>query len=185
MVRVRGSKAAFGAPGMEPRWTHGNKDGVGTAYSTASKIWYTLWRGVVTEVYYPTVDKPQVRDLQLLVTDGQTFFHEEKRHLISKTERISKHALAHHIVTADPNGRYSIEKEVLTDPHTPCLLHRVRLKGPEEVRKGLRLYALCAPHLEVGGWGNNGYVMQVAERQLLAAEKNGTWMALGGDSPLH
>ena len=33
---------AFGAPGMEPRWTHGNKNGVGTAYSASSKIWFTL-----------------------------------------------------------------------------------------------------------------------------------------------
>src|ERR1041384_1286217 len=67
---------AFGRPGIEPRWTHGDKDGVGTAYAAASRIWFTLWNGIITEVYYPTVDHPQIRDLQCLVTDGKTFFQD-------------------------------------------------------------------------------------------------------------
>jgi glucoamylase len=33
-------------------------------------------RGVVNEVYYPTVDRPQIRDLQYLITDGSSFFHD-------------------------------------------------------------------------------------------------------------
>ncbi len=84
---------AFGAPGIEARWTHGNKNGVGTAYSASSKIWFTLFGGVVTEVFFPTVDRPQMRDLQYLITDGKSFFHEEKRDLKSNVERLSAHAL--------------------------------------------------------------------------------------------
>ena len=72
-------KGAFGWPGIEPRWTHSNKSGIGTAYSSSSQIWFTLWNGIVTEVYHPTVDRPQIRDLQFLITDGHTFLHEEKR----------------------------------------------------------------------------------------------------------
>jgi glucoamylase len=82
-MKRKPSSTAFGWPGIEPRWTHGDKDGVGTAYAASSRIWFTLWNGVITEVYYPTVDHPQIRDLQYLVTDGRTFFHEEKRHLKS------------------------------------------------------------------------------------------------------
>jgi glucoamylase len=41
------------------------------------------------------------------------------------------------------------------------------------------LYALCAPHIEVGGWVNNAHVIEVAGRQILAAEKGGTGLALG------
>src|SRR5579872_7446147 len=63
------ASTAFGWPGIEPRWTHGGKDGVGTAYSSSSRIWFTLWNGIITEVYYPTVDHPQIRDLQYLITD--------------------------------------------------------------------------------------------------------------------
>ncbi len=28
-----------------------------------------LWRGILTEVYSPFIDQPQVRDLQYLITD--------------------------------------------------------------------------------------------------------------------
>ena len=57
---------AFGAPGMEPRWTHGGKDGVGTAYAASSLVWFTFWNGAVTEVYYPTVDRPQLHEMEPL-----------------------------------------------------------------------------------------------------------------------
>src|SRR6202142_4508240 len=119
-----GNKVAFGAPGIEPRWTHGNKNGVGTAYSAASKIWFTLFEGIVTEVYYSTVDRPQMRDLQYLITDGKSFFHEEKRHLKSEFERLSDHALGYRCTNSDPDGPYSVVKEIITDPHLACVLQR-------------------------------------------------------------
>src|ERR1700679_468073 len=110
------SRTAFGAPGMEPRWAHGNKEGVGTAYAASSRIWFTLWKGIVTEVYFPTVDSPQLRDMQFLITDGKSFFHEEKRHLESKSHRLSEHGLGYRTVNSDPAGRYSIVKEIIADP---------------------------------------------------------------------
>ncbi|MBI3000735.1 MAG: hypothetical protein HYY46_20140, partial [Deltaproteobacteria bacterium] len=74
MARLRGDGEAFGRPGIHPRWTHGGKEGVGTAYAGSSRIWFTVWNGIITEVYYPTVDRPQIRDLQYLITDGESFF---------------------------------------------------------------------------------------------------------------
>ncbi|MGQ4650353.1 glycoside hydrolase family 15 protein [Lyngbya aestuarii] len=178
MTKFRGDRTAFGHPGIEPRWTHGSKDGVGTAYSVASRAWFTLWNGVITEVYYPTIDKPQIRDLQYLVSDGESFLHEEKRHLDTKIERMWKYALGYRITNCDPQGRYSLEKEIISDPHLPCILQHTKLKGDKELLKKLRLHALCAPHLEVGGRGNNAYIIQVAGREILAAEKGGTWLAV-------
>src|ERR1700677_2916660 len=131
MLETKNNKA-FGAPGMEPRWTHGAKDGVGTAYGNSSKIWFTLFGGIATEVYFPTVDRPQMRDLQYVLTDGKTFLHEEKRDLHTKVERLPGHVLGFHIVNSDPEGRYSISKQIITDPHLPCLLQRTKLAGPDE-----------------------------------------------------
>jgi len=176
-------KEAFGGPGIPPRWTHAAKDGVGTAYASSSRLWFTIWNGVVTEVYYPTVDRPQLRDLQFLVTDGESFFHEEKRHLRSTTERLSHHVLGYRITNSDPEGRYSIVKEVLSDPHLPCLLVNTTLTGEESFLKRLRLYALCAPHLGMGGWGNNARVEEIAGRVILTAEKDGVWLALAATVP--
>jgi glucoamylase len=175
---------AFGKPGIEPRWTHSNKAGVGTAYSASSHLWYTIWNGIVTELYYPTVDRPQLRDLQYLITDSTSFVHEEKRDLTITTERISDHALGYRCINADPNGRYSITKEIISHPYHPCLLIRTSLTGKDEAfLSHLKLYALCAPHLEVGGGGNNAYIVLADGQRILMAQKGGTWMALAATVP--
>jgi glucoamylase len=174
---------AFGRPGIEPRWTHGAKDGVGTAYAASSRIWFTFWNGVVTEVYYPTVDRPQLRDLQYIVTDGKSFFHDEKRNLDSKLESLWDHGLGYRCTNSDPAGRYAIVKEIIADPHLACVLQHTKLTGEESFLSKLRVYALCAPHLEVGGWGNSGYVARVAGRTILIAQKERTWLALAATVP--
>jgi glucoamylase len=177
-------KEAFGGPGIEARWTHGNKTGVGTAYSANSRLWFTIWNGIVTEVYFPTVDRPQLRDLQYLVTDGKTFFHEEKRDLTITTERISDRSLGYRCVNADPRGRYSIVKEIISDPHSACLLQRTHIScEDEDIAATLKLFALCAPHLEVGGAGNNGYVTLANGQRVLMAQKGDKWMAMGATVP--
>lgn len=183
MADIRRGNVAFGWPGIEPRWARGAKEGVGTAYSTSSRIWFTIWNGILTEVYYPTVDTPQLRDLQLLVSDGETFFHEEKRHLDSFMEGISDYAPGYRVVNEDPDGRYAITKEIISDPHAPCVLQQVKISGNPAALAKLRFYVLCSPHLAIGGAHNNGYVVETAGKRFLAAEKNGTWLMLAADVP--
>ena len=50
---------AFGAPGVEPRWTSSEKDAVSTAYAASSRVWFTVSHGTLNEIYYPTIDRPQ------------------------------------------------------------------------------------------------------------------------------
>ncbi len=169
---------------MSPRWSHSNKDGVGTAYSADSRLWYTLWRGIVTEVYFPTIDRPQLRDLEFLMTDGRSFFHEEKRHLTATTDRPSDHALGYRVASADPDGRYRLRKQVIGDPHLPCLLEHVRVEISDPALAGrLRLFVIAAPHLDVGGWGNSACVLRVLDRTILVAEKGRSALALGCTTP--
>lgn len=179
-----GDKEAFGKPGNEPSWTHSNKAGVGTAYSASSPLWFTIWNGIVTEVYHPTADKPQIRDLQYLVTDGKTFFHEEKNDLTIKVERVADHVLGYRCVNTDHDGRYTIIKDIIASPHAACLLQRTRIvcKKKAFLRK-LKIFALCAPHLEVGGVGNTGYTVLAGGQRILMARKGHHWMALGATVP--
>jgi glucoamylase len=171
---------AFGAPGMVPGWTHSNKSAIGTAYSTSSSLWFTMWKSIVTEVSFPTIDRPQLRDLQYLISDGSSFFHEEKRDLAFDIKRISDVALGYHTISTGPQQRYVIDKDVISSPHLPCLLQRTRLTVADPaLRETLHLYVLCAPHLNVAGYGNNGYVKAVAGRRILMAQKENTWLALG------
>ena len=86
MIVLHRSHPASGHPGIEPRWARSAKDAVGTAYSVSSRVWFTTSAGILNEVYYPTIDRPQIRDLQFLLTDGATFFHDERRDLDTRTE---------------------------------------------------------------------------------------------------
>ena len=172
---------AFGHPGIPGTWSPGNKDGVGTAYNQASRVWFTLAMGILTEIYYPTIDRPQIRDCQFLITDGETFFHEEKRDLTAHVERIEAEALGYRITSSDPKGRYTLIKEVISDPHQPCVLVRTNFAVTKAWQGKLHLYVLLAPHLEVGGAGNSAQKLEVAGHTTLLAWKNSTFLALGCD----
>ena len=170
---------AFGQPGIPPTWTTSTKDGVGTAYSTSSRVWFTLALGIVTEIYYPTIDRPQIRDAQFLVSDGHTFFHEEKRDMTHKTARLETHTLGYHVTTADPAGRYRIEKDVICDPHQAGVLINAEFFPSPGWENKLHLYFLVAPHINVGGWNNSAMKMNVAGQQVLIAWKERTYLAMG------
>jgi glucoamylase len=170
---IEGQGPAFGSPGVEPRWTSARKDAVGMAYSASSRIWYTVSHGILNEIYYPTIDRPQTRDMEFLLTDGETFVHEEKRDLERIFEYIDGYSSAVRLTNSDPHGRYKIIKEVIADPHHPVVLMRVRLEGDESLLSRMKAYALLAPHLDVGGADNSGSVLDLSGKQVLLATKNG------------
>ncbi len=170
---------AFGAPGLEPRWTSSRKDAVSTAYAASSRVWFTISHGTLNEIYYPTIDRPQIRDMELLFTDGETFFHEEKRHLEYDFHYIDPKALAVRVVASDLQGRYTIAKEFITDPHHPVVLMNVKITGDEAILSRLKCYALLAPHLDGGGVGNSARSIQVAGQRAILAWKNNTSLAMG------
>ena len=170
---IEAQGTAFGAPGVEPRWTSSRKDAVGMAYSAASRVWYTISHGILNEIYFPTIDRPQTRDMEFLLTDGETFVHEEKRDLNRIFEYIDADSTAVRLTNADRAGRYKIIKEIIADPHHPVVLMRVRFEGEESLLSRMKAYAILAPHLDVGGAGNSGAVMDVAGMRVVIAWKNG------------
>ena len=170
---------AFGAPGVSPRWTSSKKDAVSTAYSASSRIWFTISHGTLNEIYYPTIDRPQTRDMELLFTDGETFFHEEKRDLTYDLHYIDKDAPAVRVVGTDPQKRYTVTKEFIADPHNSVVLMNVKIAGDESVLARMKAYALLAPHLNGGGADNSARSVMVAGRRVLLAWKKGTSLAMG------
>jgi glucoamylase len=169
---------AFGAPGLEPRWTSSVKDAVGTAYSASSRVWFTCSHGILNEIYHPTIDRAQVRDMEFLVTDGETFFHEEKRDLESHFEYIDTEALGVRYTNSDPEGRYTLIKEIICDPHHSVVLQHVRLEGHPDLLPRLKVYALLAPHLDDGGAGNTARAVDLAGKKVLLAWKNDWALAM-------
>ncbi|HEY6376653.1 MAG TPA: glycoside hydrolase family 15 protein [Edaphobacter sp.] len=172
---------AFGAPGLEPRWTSSKKDAVSTAYAASSRVWFTASHGTLNEIYYPTIDRPQTRDMELLFSDGETFCREEKRDLEYDFDYIDSDALAVRVSTTDPDGRYTIVKEFITDPHHPVVLMNVKITGDETLLSRLKCYALLAPHLNGGGAGNSARSIDVAGKRCLLAWKGNTSLAFGAN----
>jgi glucoamylase len=172
---------AFGAPGVAPTWTSSEKDAVSTAYSASSRVWFTASHGTLNEIYYPTIDRPQTRDMELLFTDGETFFHEEKRDIAFDFSYVSPHAPAVKVVGRDPMGRYTVTKEMVSDPHHSVVLMNVKITGDEAVLCRMKCYALLAPHLHGGGAGNSARSVQVAGKRALLAWHGPVSLAMGAD----
>jgi glucoamylase len=179
---MNNDSSAFGAPGIEPRWTSSAKDGVGTAYNTGSSLWFTLSHGIVNEIYFPHVDTPNTRDLQFLITDGVTFCHEEKRDLIHEIVYPEENALLYRLTNSDRDGRYSIIKEILVDPHSPVLLIRTRVEISDESLRGkLRVFVLLAPHLKGTGKNNSARCCNIGKRPLIHASREDISLVIGAE----
>lgn len=171
---------AFGAPGIEPRWTSSAKEGLGTAYQTGGRVWFTLSHGIVNEIYFPTVDQPNTRDFQFLISDGETFCHEEKRDLIHRIEYPEKDCLFYRLTNSEPKGRYRLIKHILTDPHRSVVLVHTKLEILDPSLRGkLKLYALLAPHLARHGGGNSGRCDEISGLTLLSAQRDDTHLVMG------
>lgn len=162
---------APGAPGIEPRWTSSSKSGVGTAMNTHSKVWFTLSHGIVNEIYYPRVDRACTRDFGLLVTDGEQFFSEEKRHTVSEVSFIRECVPAYKLVNKCVQGFYTIEKEIITDPERDVFLQKVKFIPSTKVKNKYHLYALLAPHIGNKGWENNAWVDEYKGVPMIFAQR--------------
>ncbi|MFY9746318.1 MAG: glycoside hydrolase family 15 protein [Acidobacteriaceae bacterium] len=178
---LEGQGLAFGAPGLEPRWTSSAKDTVGTAYAASSRVWFTVSHGILNEIYYPTIDRPQIRDMEFLITDGETFFHEERRDLIHEFDYVDSDALAVCVHNRDREGRYTLVRQMISDPHYPVVLVHVRLEGDEDLLSRLHVYALLSPHLEGGGMGNSARVADVAGKRVVIAWRDEISLTLSAD----
>lgn len=172
---------APGGPGDLPTWTRADKDGVGTAHSWASPVWFTVAGGIITEVYYPDVDTPQVRDFQLIITDGSTFFHDAQSDFTHQCDLIDPQAMALRLTNSAIGQPYSVIQEVIAEPDAPCLLVRTTLQGQQAFLDTLRVYVLLAPHLGGAGSANSGKVLRTRQGDRLVASRGNYSLALGAD----
>jgi glucoamylase len=172
---------APGGPGAQPFWARADKDGVGTAMSWSSQVWYTMAQGVITEIYFPDVDTPQVRDLQFLVTDGATFFHDPKLDYRHDCEPIHADTLGYRLTNTAIGQPYKIIHEVISEQGASTILIRTKLEGDARLLPKLRVYALLAPHIEGAGAENSGFVARTRAGNALTAHRKNTWLAMGAD----
>jgi len=174
---------APGWPGLPARWTSSAKSGLGTSVSRDSRVWFTLSHGILNEIYYPRVDNACTRDLGFIVTDGQTYFSEEKRNAHSETTQVAPGIPAYRIHNTAADGRYRIEKEILTDPWRDVVLQRVRFVPLQGRLVDFRLYVLLAPHLANRGSGNTAWVGDYKGVPMLLAAREHYALAIASSAP--
>ncbi len=175
---------APGWPGIEPRWTSSAKTGAGTSLNLQSRVWFTLSHGILNEIYFPRVDQACTRDFGLIVTDGREFFSEEKRHCTFANAPIEPGVPAYELINTHTEGRYRIEKEVLTDPWRNVVLQKVRFVPLQGELRDYRLYALLASHLGNFGYGNTGWLGDYKGKPMLFAHREGLSLAMACSAPL-
>src|SRR6267378_3037138 len=112
--------SAPGAPGADAHWLSAAKDGFGTSNTLQSKVWFTLTDGVLSEVYYPTLDVPNVQILQLIVLAGKV--ETESEDTTHRTEVLDPQAPAFRQINTAKSGSYTITKTYVTDPERNTVL---------------------------------------------------------------
>lgn len=177
------STHAPGKPGIPARWTSSAKDGIGKALNASSNVSFTISHGILNEIYYPREDTACTRDMEFIVTDGKEFFSEEKRNTSHETKMVEKGIPVYEITNNCFEGRYSIEKEIVSDPIRNVVLQRVRFKAWKGEKEEYKLFALLAPHLGNSGGGNISWVDEYKGVPMLFAFRQGIALAFACSYP--
>ncbi len=175
---------APGAPGLAPTWSSSDKDAIGTSHYS-SRVWFTVGHGILNEVYWPHVDRPQIRDLGFIVADGEGFWSEVKRD--------TEHAVSHEkdgvpaITAVHDHARYRLTLRICADDHADVVRIEARLEDkrdptdPERAAHPLRLYPLLAPHLGLSGVHSQAWVGEYKGRSMLFAQRGQWALAFASD----
>jgi glucoamylase len=187
-------------PGLPSVWAPAAKDFIGTSASAQSRVYFTGAEGVLTEVFYPTLDRVQNVDLQFLVTDAaKTWGDEERRQQRHDISLVNKRAMVWQVVTTADSGKWRITKKIFTDPGRPTVIQRMTFEALEPGKRAAdyNLYVLNNPAINNSGGGgdyqlgpDNSQTLLAGGRLMLAASEPGStasalavsvpWKTIGG-----
>jgi glucan 1,4-alpha-glucosidase len=146
---------APGGPGALSHFDLARKDCLGTARNRTSKVWYTVAGGVLSDVYYPTVDNTNVETLQYIVTDGSTFTDLQTRDMTYTVRALDPGGMACQVTATAKNGRYRIVTDYLTDPDRATVLLRTRFQPLVGTRDDYRMYVRLDATVNGNGGGGS------------------------------
>ena len=172
-------EAASKAPSptwRHPVWSTAKKALVGTAPGPA-RLWFTVGKGIVTEVFYPRIDIPQVRDMGLIIADGKGFWQELKA-LPEPQLQIDDPVVPLPIIT-HRHERFTCALRICADPLRDVLLMDFQLEGDAD----LRPYLLCAARLGEDAEHNQAWVGQWEGRPVLWAQQGPFGLAISCRNP--
>lgn len=152
-------------------WAPADKDAVGTSLGT-SRLWFTLAQGIITEVYHPRPDIPQLKDLGFIVADEKGAWVELRRlgqySVTWLEDRIPAITVVHR------HDLFGLTLRICADPHRDVLLVDFELVSSAK----LSLYVLAAPRLGADALQNRAWVADWVGRPVIWAEQGPFGLAL-------
>src|SRR4030095_685178 len=137
---------APGGPGNDAHWPSAAKDGFGTATTLRSKVWFTLTGGVMTEVFYPTVDTPNTQSLRFILC-RRDLCQDEAEDTTHSLRVLDKRALSFQQVNTARG--FTLTKTYTTDTDRSTVLIDVDLSASDSA--GHELYLYYDPSLKNSG----------------------------------
>jgi glucoamylase len=148
------NKLAPDGPGLDAHWPSAAKNGFGTSNTLASKVWFTLNNGVMTEVYYPRLDVPNTQSLQLIVCT-RVACQTESDDMRHELRILDTRALSFQQINTAKNGAYAITKTYTTDPQRPTILINVKVAFHAAALRAVYVY--YDPSLNNSGMHDTGW----------------------------
>lgn len=164
---MQAPRAAFSFP----TWAHAGKDMVGTSLGS-SRLWFTVAEGIITEIYYPRIDVPQIKDLGFIIADDQGFWVELRRLRDYRISQPKPYVPAVEIVHQHP--RFIFILQICPSQRRDVLLLRYSLEGDAN----LRPYAFLSARLGGIAEDNLASVGEHNGRRVLWAEQGPFGLAL-------
>ncbi len=151
------SGRAPGGPGTTSFLDVARKDCFGTARNRISKVWFTVARGVLSDVYYPTIESSDVGTVQYIVTDGKSFADLQQRDMTYTVSSPGQSGMVCRVTATDARRGFRLVTDYLTDPARASVLMRtrlVRLGGSSDLG-ALKVYVRFNPHVDNTGGGGS------------------------------
>jgi glucoamylase len=151
-------REAVAAPGASSYYDQARKDCVGTSAGPASKVWYTVADGTLSDVYAPTIDNTDVKSLDPIVT-GPGFTALQPRDMTYAVAPLDGTGMACRVTAHDAAHDFNVVTDVITDPSSEAVVLRFTLVPLTGAAAGLHLYLRFNPLLNGhagGGTSNSG-----------------------------
>lgn len=186
-------------PGRGDSWASGAKEGVSTAHSDQSQVWFSHSKGTINEIYYPQLDNPCIRDFQFLVLDDQGKFRDPTKS-DSKVEFLDTlppytsdgipRSLAYRITNMDSGGvgsssnRYRLTMDAITDPVEHTVLIGMRYTPSAPPAANYRIFALLNPSISNSGASDNCKFVMYQNILMFLVWDNGCYCAMAANRPV-
>ncbi len=164
------------APHPWPTWAPARKDMIGASLGS-SRLWFTVAEGIVTEVYYPRVDIPQIKDLGFIIADGNGFWIELRTLRGYAVKTPSPGVPAVEIIHR--HERFTFTQRICPSQVRDALLIQFKLEGDPS----LRPYALLAARLGGNAEDDCAWAERHNGHKILWAEQGPFGLALSVITP--